>query len=336
MAINRRNFIAAGAVAATALAAAPRRAHAAAEFALRFGHGFPSTHPLNIRAAEAAARIKDETKGRVTLDLFPDSQLGGDSDLLTQLRSGALDMFSTGGLILSTLVKVAAINGMGFAFADYEKVWPAMDGEVGAIIRDGFAKAGLHAFKSWDNGFRQITSSVKPIAVPGDLRGMKIRVPVSPIYVSMFKALGASPTSINLGETYSALQTRIVDGQENPLIVINTTKFYEVQKFISMTNHIWDGSWVLMNGDVWNGMPRDLQEIITRNIDAAGLDQRADIARLNASLRDTMVQRGLAVGTIDPEPFRQQLRAAGFYDDWKKQYDPAAWAALERYVGKLA
>ena len=333
MLINRRQFTAGG-VALAAVASRPARA--AAEFALRFGHGFPSTHPLNVRATEAAARIKDETKGRVTIDMFPDSQLGGDSDLLTQLRSGALDMFSTGGLILSTLVKVASINGMGFAFADYEKVWPAMDGDVGAIIRDGFGKAGLHAFKTWDNGFRQVTTSTKPITSPADFRGMKLRVPVSPIYVSMFKGLGAAPTSINLGETYSALQTHIVDGQENPLIVINTTKFYEVQKFVSMTNHIWDGSWVLMNGDVWGSIPPDLQAIVTRNIDAAGLDERADVARLNASLRETLAKDGLAVNTIDPEPFRQQLRSAGFYDDWKKQYDPAAWAALERYVGKLA
>ncbi len=333
MPITRRLF---NAAALATAAVAPRQVRAAAEFTLRFGHGYPSTHPLNVRATEAAARIKDDTKGRVTIDMFPDSQLGGDSDLLTQLRSGAVDMFSTGGLILSTLVKVASLNGMGFAFADYEKVWPAMDGDVGTLIREGFTKAGLHAFRAWDNGFRQVTSSTKPITTPADLRGLKIRVPVSPIYVSMFKALGAAPTSINLGETYSALQTHIVDGQENPLIVINTTKFYEVQKFVSMTNHIWDGSWVLMNGDVWASIPAELQAVVTRHIDAAGVDERADIARLNASLRDSLAQRGLAVNSPDPEPFRQQLRSAGFYDDWKKQYDPAAWAALERYVGKLA
>ena len=331
-----RRIVTAGALALAATATVHNRARAAAEFALRFGHGFPSTHPINVRATEAAVRIRDETKGRVTIDMFPDSQLGGDSDLLTQIRSGAVDMFTTGGLILSTLVKVASLNGMGFAFSGYDKVWPAMDGDVGTVIRDGFTKAGLHAFRAWDNGFRQITSSTRPIATPADLRGMKLRVPVSPIYVSMFKALGAAPTSINLGETYSALQTHIVDGQENPLIVIDTTKFYEVQKYVSMTNHIWDGSWVLMNGGVWGSIPPDLQEIVTRNMDAAGEQERADIARLNASLRDTLAQRGLSVSQPDPEPFRQQLRSAGFYDDWKKQYDPAAWAALERYVGKLA
>ena len=333
MLLARRAFNAA----AMTLAAPALLGHArAAEFALRFGHGFPSTHPINVRAAEAAARIKLETKGQLTIDMFPDSQLGGDSDLLTQIRSGAVDMFSTGGLILSTLVKVASINGMGFAFADYAKVWPAMDGDLGALIRDGFTKAGLHAFKPWDNGFRQITTSTRPISTPADMHGFKIRVPVSAIYVSLFKALGAAPTSINLGETYSALQTHICDGQENPLIVVDTTKFYEVQKFVSLTNHVWDGSWVLMNGDAWSGIPKDLQDIVSRSFDEAALAERADIAKQNASLAEVLAKRGLAVNQTDPEPFRSKLREAGFYADWKKQYGDAAWAVLERYVGTLA
>ncbi len=333
MTLHRRAFIAAtAALGAPALLGRAR----AAEFALRFGHGFPSSHPINMRAKEAAARIKDETKGQVTIDMFPDSQLGGDSDLLTQIRSGAVDFFSTGGLILSTLVKVASINGMGFAFADYSKVWPAMDGELGALIRDGFTKAGLHAFKPWDNGFRQITTSTRPITSPGDMRGFKIRVPVSAIYVSLFKALGAAPTSINLGETYSALQTHICDGQENPLIVVDTTKFYEVQKYVSLTNHVWDGSWVLANGDTWSALPKDLQDIVSRNFDASAMDERADIAQQNASLADTLAKRGLTVNQPDPEPFRARLREAGFYAEWKNQYGDAAWTALEKYVGTLA
>jgi len=333
--LHRRTF-SFGAVALGVTAAAyPGRARAA-EFALRFGHGFPSSHPLNVRAKEASARIKNESKGRVTIDLFPDSQLGGDSDLLTQLRSGAVEFFSTGGLILSTLVKVASINGMGFVFPDYDKVWPAMDGELGKLIRDGFAKANLHAFSTWDNGFRQVTTSTKPIRTPDDLKNFKIRVPVSPIYVSLFKALGASPTSINLGETYSALQTHIADGQENPLIVVDTTKFWEVQKNVSLTNHVWDGSWILCNGDVWKSLPADMQEIVTRNMDMSGKDERSDIAKLNASLADIMSKRGLAVNNTDPGPFRDRLVQAGFYADWKKQYGDAAFSILEQYVGKLS
>jgi tripartite ATP-independent transporter DctP family solute receptor len=338
MKTTRRAWMTHGiAAAALATVALPPRRARAAEFSLRLGHGYPDTHPLNVRAREAAARIKDESKGRVEIDLYPNSQLGGDSDLLNQVRSGAVDFFSTGGLILSTLVKPAAISGMGFAFSGYDNVWPAMDGDLGAYVRDAFAKAKLHAMnRIWDNGFRQITTSNRAIVTPQDLQGFKIRVPVSTIYTSLFKALGSAPTSINLGETYSALQTHICDGQENPLIVVDTTKFYEVQKFVSMTNHIWDGNWILCNGDTWASLPPDLQAIVERNFDASALDQRADVLRLNTSLRDILAGRGLAVNTPESEPFKQKLREAGFYASWKGQFGAQGWDLLEKYVGKLA
>ncbi|WP_435336195.1 TRAP transporter substrate-binding protein, partial [Klebsiella pneumoniae] len=107
----------------------------------------------------------------------------------------------------------------------------------------------------WDNGFRQITSSTRPIAGPADLQGFKIRVPVSPLWTSMFKALDSAPASINFAEVYSSLQTKIVDGQENPLAIISTAKLYEVQKYCSLTNHMWDGFWFLANRRAWERLP---------------------------------------------------------------------------------
>src|SRR5262249_10499311 len=155
-------------------------------------------------------------------------QLGSETEMLSQIRSGALEFFAMSPLTLATLVPNASINGIGFAFPDYEAVWRAMDGALGAYVRAEVGRAGIVTMeKIWDNGFRQITSSVRPIANPDDLRGFKIRVPVSPLWTSMFRALGASPTSINFAELYSSLQTRIVDGQENPLSIISTAKLYE-------------------------------------------------------------------------------------------------------------
>ena len=223
---------------------------------------------------------------------------------------------------------------MGFAFSGYDKVWPAMDGDLGALIIDGFQKANLHAFKVWDNGFRQITTSTKPINRPDDLQGFKIRVPVSPIYVSMFKALGASPDQHQSGrdllrpaDPYRRRAGKPADRDRHHEILGGA-------EILSLTNHIWDGSWILCNGDTWASLPPDLQQIVTRNFDASGVDERADIAKLNASLADTMAKRGLAVNTPDAAPFRDKLRAAGFYADWKKQYGDAAFAVLERYVGQ--
>ncbi|MGH7212554.1 MAG: TRAP transporter substrate-binding protein, partial [Acetobacteraceae bacterium] len=198
-----------------------RRGRAAAQFNLKCGNNLPLTHPLNVRLAQAVARIQHETNGRVAIQVFPNNVLGGDTDMLSQVRVGAIQLFPLSGLILSTVVPVASINGIGFAWKSYDQVWPAMDGELGAHVRAAIAKSGLVAFdKMWDNGYRQMTSSTKPINTADDLKGFKIRVPVSPLWTSMFNAFGASPASINFSEVYSALQTKIVEGQENPLSII--------------------------------------------------------------------------------------------------------------------
>jgi TRAP-type transport system periplasmic protein len=231
MIISRRRLLTAGSTAFVAGAiGAPFIARAQqAEFTYKYANNLPESHPMNARAKEMAEAIKKETNGRFDLQIFPSSQLGSDTDTLSQVRSGGVEFFTLSGLILSTLVPAASINGVGFAFPDYATVWKAMDGDLGAYVRAQIAKAGLVAMdKIWDNGFRQTTSSTKPINTPDDLKGFKIRVPVSPLWTSMYKALEAAPTSINFNEVYTALQTKVVDGQENPLAIASTAKLYEV------------------------------------------------------------------------------------------------------------
>src|SRR5216683_7792099 len=229
-----------------------------AEFTYKYANNLPDAHPMNARAKEMSAAIKTETNGRVDLQVFPNNQLGSDTDTLSQVRSGGVEFFTLSGLILSTLVLPASINGMGFAFPNYDTVWKAMDGDLGAYVRSQIEKANLDVMeKIWDNGFRQTTTSTKPIVSPDDLRGFKIRVPPSPLWTSMFEAFGSSPASINFNEVYSALQTKIVDGQENPLAIIATAKLYEVQKYCSLTNHMWDGFWFLANRRSFEKLPED-------------------------------------------------------------------------------
>jgi TRAP-type transport system periplasmic protein len=190
--------------------------------------------------------------------------------------------------------------------------------------------------KIWDNGFRQATTSTKPIATPDDFRGMKLRVPPSPLWTSMFKAFDAAPASINFNEVYSALQTKIVDGQENPLAIISTAILYEVQKYCSLTNHMWDGFWFLANRAAWERLPEDVRTIVARNVNAAGLKEREDVAKLNATLQQELAGKGLVFNTPDPSPFREKLRSAGFYTEWQKKYGDEAWAILEKSAGKLS
>ncbi|MCP8937899.1 TRAP transporter substrate-binding protein [Alsobacter sp. SYSU M60028] len=310
----------------------------AAEFTYKFANNLPVSHPLNIRAQEAAAKIKDETKGRFELQIFPSSQLGSDTDTLGQIRNGAVDFFTLSGLILSTLVPSAAISGIGFAFDSYDTVWKAMDGKLGQFVRAEIAKSRqiLALDTVWDNGFRQTTTSTKPIVTPADFDGMKLRVPPAPLWTSMFKAFGSAPTTINFNETYSALQTKVVDGQENPLAIIETAKLYEVQSFCSMTNHMWDGFWFLANRRNWEALPEDIRASITKHINAAGLAERDDVAKLSASLREQLTARGMKFNDVNANLFRDKLRSAGFYAEWKGKFGDEAWSTLEASVGKLS
>ncbi|HET7260971.1 MAG TPA: TRAP transporter substrate-binding protein [Casimicrobiaceae bacterium] len=335
--MRRRDFIritAAGAAAALPLGSAYGQK---AEFRYKYANNLPVSHPMNIRAKEMVDAIRAETKGRVDIEVFPNNQLGSDTDMLSQLRSGAIEFFTLSGLILSTLVPATSITGIGFAFPDYPTVWKALDGDLGAYVRAQIAKAGIVPMeKIWDNGFRQITSSTKPIDTAADLKDFKIRVPVSPLWTSMFKALGAAPASINFAEVYSALQTHIVDGQENPLAIIATAKLYEVQKYCSITNHMWDGFWFLANGSAWNRLPADLRVIVAKHVNAAGEAERADVEKLNASLQQELTSKGLVFNHARTATFRETLQKAGFYADWKGKYGNDAWGLLEKYSGKLA
>jgi tripartite ATP-independent transporter DctP family solute receptor len=212
-----------------------------------------------------------------------------------------------------------------------------MDGDLGAFVRGEINKSGLEVMdKIWDNGFRQTTSSTRPINGPDDFKGFKIRVPVSPLWTSMFKAFDAAPASINFSEVYSALQTKIVEGQENPLAIISTAKLYEVQKYCSLTNHMWDGFWFLANRRAWQAVPADMQAIVAKHVNEAAINERADVAKLNASLQQDLAGKGLVFNQPTVAPFRDKLRSAGFYAEWKGKYGEHAWELLEKAVGKLS
>ena len=333
MTLARRQFVQGLALATSAPAVFAQTA----PITLKWANNIPVTHPSNVRIREAVEAIKKDTNGKVDIQVFPNNQLGGDTDMLSQVRSGAIDIFPLSGLILQTLVPVAGINGLAFAFKDYQTVWSAMDGELGAHVRAGVGKVNLHVFdRCLDNGYRNITSSTRPINTAADLKGFKIRVPVSPLWTSMFKALEASPASINFSEVYSALQTKVVEGQENPLAVIDLAKLYEVQKYCSMTGHMWDGQWVLANGKRWASLPADIQAVITKHVTDAVMKQRDDIRRLNNGLEAQLKAKGLTFNYPDNKSFRDVLSKAGFYKEWRGKFGDEAMAKLEKYSGKLA
>lgn len=344
MGITRRSLLVAagvGSVAATVsgISGAPwiRRAQAA-EFTYKVGTDLPASHPLNTRIQDAANAILKDTDGRMELRLFPNNQLGGDPDMFAQLRAGALEFFLLSGAnALSQLVPKAAISGVGFAFKDYSQVFAALDGELGTHLRGLITQAGIVVQdKVWDNGFRQITNSTKPISTPSDLQGMKIRVPPGRLWISLFRSLSSAPTSISFNEVYSSLQTKVVEGQENALAVVNTAKLYEVQKYCSMTSHMWDGFWFLGNRPAWDKLPANVRDVVSKHLNEYAMLQRKDVAQLNASLQKSLESKGLVFNTPNVEAFRDTLRKSGFYTEQKQFFGDEEWSLLEKVTGKLA
>lgn len=313
----------------------PRFAHAA-EFTYKYGNNLPPAHPMNVAARRAVERIREDTRGRLEIQIFPSSQLGADTDMMSQVRSGALEFYTQSGLVLANIVPVAGINGIGFAFPNHDVLWAAMDGDLGALVRAEIEKVGLVPMRHiWDNGFRQVTSSTRPIRTPADLNGFKIRVPVSPIWVSLFKAFGASPASMNFAEVYTALQTRIVDGQENPLTLLESAKLYEVQKYCSLTNHMWDGYWFVANKRAWDRLPPNLRDVAAKHLDAGAEEERAMLRVLDRDVKAKLESHGMVFNTPDTRAFRTVLDKSGFYAEWKGKFGNEAWSLLEKYSGKL-
>jgi TRAP-type C4-dicarboxylate transport system substrate-binding protein len=195
-------------------------------------------------------------------------------------------------------------------------------------------KVNLYATpRIWDLGFRQVTNSVRPVSTPADIVGMKIRIPGAQAYANLFRALGASPASLQFPEVYAALQTHLVDGQENPLALIATSRFYEVQKYCSLTNHMWNGFWVLINAPAWRRLPAKLQEITDGHLNASGLQQRADLAAQEADYHKLMQDSGVMFNDTERAAFQGQLSKAGYYTNARKVFGEAAWSLLEAAGG---
>src|ERR1700736_5539735 len=311
--ISRSRFFAgtAAAIAAIAIVEAPARA---AQWNYKYASNVSVDHPLNVRMRECWNAVGKETKGRLDVQMFPNNKLGGHTQALQQLRSGALQFFTLDGGILQSIVPVAAIQGVGFAFKDSGEAFRALDGPLGDHVRDAIRGAGLYVHpKMWENGMRQITSGVRPIRSAADLSGFKIRTPPGELWVDLFKSLGAAPAPLNFNEVYTALHTRVFDGQENPYAIIDVARLYEVQKYLSVTNHMWSAFHFLGNMEAWNALPRDVQSVVEKNLAKYAVLQRRDTALRNESLAEKLVRRGMVINRADTSGFRTKLQGSGFY-----------------------
>lgn len=322
-----------------ALMASPFTSKArAAEFNYRLGLELRDDEPLPQRMLAACRAIAEETNGRLQIQGFPNGALGNPVETLNQVRSGSLEFLTSSYGILSGLDRKAGMPTLGFIFADYEKVWNAIDGDLGRYIAQEIGRRNELVVLDgvMDIGFRQITSKGRFFADPKELKGLRIRTPPSPFLTSLFTALGASPTPVAFGDLYSALQTGTVDGQENPLTVIEAYKFYEVQKSCTMTSHTWDGWVPVANRAAWQRLPEDIRDVVARNFKKAAIGQRKDTVAQNDRVEASLREKGLGFQTPAPGTYRSALQAAKFYSSWKDRLGAESWAVLEAVVGKLS
>lgn len=333
--VSRSHFVggaaAAAAFASIAVVRAPARA---AQFDYKMAHGTPTNMAVHVRSAEMWAGVKRETKGAIDVKIFPNGQLGSELAQLSQLRSGALQFMIIQGVSLSSVVPGVGMDGLGFAFRNAAQAESAYDGPLGQYLRKLITDKGIFAMpRVFNFGMRQVTSSSHPIRNAGDFAGFKIRTPPAPISVDLFKTLGASPTPIVFPELYMSLQTKVVDGQETPYSTIDVAKFNEVQKYLSVTNHMATIFWFLGNMDAWNALPPATQAIVLKYADRAAVLERRDTELQGQATADKLRRLGMTFNTAETDSMRGALKP--FYGRWQKEFGATAWDLLEKTTGKL-
>jgi tripartite ATP-independent transporter DctP family solute receptor len=329
--LSRRSFI--GGMAAASLAACTSASVKAPEFRYRLGLSQPTDSPNYIRLKAMAEAVGNDSGGRMQIGIFPSSQLGSDSVMLGMVQKGELEIY-LGGNVFGPLLPVTEMPGLPFTFRNSAEVFTALDGELGDYIRAELATKGLRTFRyGLDNGFHHLTTRTKPIRTVEDLKDMTIRTPVQTMTVEFFEALGAKPKTFTLNRLYEVLKDHTVDGQTDPLGIVVLLKLYEVQTYLSLTNHWWSGFTLVANAQAWQALPPDLQAIVDRHAKTAALAQRQDIDQLNGGATEFLRGKGMIVNEADTSGFRRPLGA--FYKRWKGIYGDKAWALLEARVGKL-
>ena len=333
--ISRRRFTL-GLAAAGGMVLFTRRL-SAAEFELRNFHNQPVESPQHKRLLEMWAAVETETRGRVHVQVLPDNNRnpGSDPGVFKMLVDGEVDFFNVNGGIIGNLVAPVNVQGIPFAFHTQAQVYQALDGDLGEFLRQEMRAKGVYSVPRgcFENGFRQISCATKPIRTAADLEGLKMRTPDAPIYVECWKALGATPVIANFDKLYETLKTRAADAQDNPLNVVELLKLYEVQKYESMTSHMWSGFNLIANLKIWERLPADVQAVIQRNAAKYAKLQRADNEALNSSLRKTLGDRGMIFNDPDPASFKAML--GGYYARWKQEIGQRTWTLLESHVGKM-
>ena len=293
----------------------------AAPIVLKLGHVVATGHPYHFGATEFARLVAERTGGRVRVDVYPAGQLGpGEREEIEALQLGGIDLVVTGTAVMANFLPDFAVMDLPFLFRDYQHVDAVLDGPVGQELLRRLERANLNitGLALWEQGFRHLTNSKRPIHTPADVRGLKIRVQENPIHVDSFNGLGALATPMAWGDVYTALQQGVIDGQENPIPVLTSHKIYEVQRHLALTGHFYAPAIIIMNTQRLRSLPADIQQVLFEVAREVSKSERTVARRLEAEQVDELRGHGMQVTSPDKAPFQRAMQAV--YDKYGPRF----------------
>ncbi|HEY9317479.1 MAG TPA: DctP family TRAP transporter solute-binding subunit [Achromobacter sp.] len=305
---------------------APLSAHA---LDIKLGHVLAPSHSWNKAAEGFAAEVKEKTDGRVNFVLFPSGQLGNEKTMLEGLQIGSQGAAIIGSGSLQPIEPKFGVVELPYSWSSSQQAYKAFDGDLGAALAKLADKKNLTIISWWENGFRHVTNNRGAIAKPADLAGLKTRVTPDKMRLDTFTALGANPAPLAFGELYSALQQKVFDAQENPLSIIYTSSFFEVQKYLSLTGHVWGPASLIISKPVWNRISADDKKVVQAAADKWRDAQRKMITDGDQQFVAQLKEKGMQVNEVDKTAF-----AAAVQPVWKTYsvtYGPELMALVQKY-----
>ncbi|MEA1965563.1 MAG: TRAP transporter substrate-binding protein [Candidatus Aerophobetes bacterium] len=290
---------------------------------LKLGHVVPTSHPYHLGAVKFKELIEKRTKGKIKIEIYPAGQLTpGERSLIEQMQLGLCDLTVTATGPVSGFMENMMVVDLPFLFRSYEHAHNVLDGIVGDELLEQLKEVGIKGLAFWENGFRNITNSVRPINSVNDLRGLKIRTMENPVHLDSFKDLGANPTPMSW-PIYTELQTGVIDGQENPLPIIYAYKFWEVQKYLAISEHFYSPAPILMNLKRYNSLPLETQKIFLSTAKEVAHYERALIKEQEKKYTKIMKKYFKEVTYPPRKEFREAVEPVynkwlSRHSDWKR------------------
>ncbi len=275
---------------------------------LKAGHSVAETHPYHLGLLKFKELIEAGTNGAVELQIFPASSLGAERELIEGMQIGSVDVvLSSTGPIGGFAPKMGVVD-LPFLFRDNEHAYKVLDGPIGDSLLKELETAGIIGLAFWENGFRNITNNKREVKTPADLKGLKLRTMENPVHMATFKQLGADPTPMAFSELFTALQTGAMDGQENPIPIIYNSRFYEVQKYVSLTGHFYSPAPLMVSKITWDKLTAEQKEVFKRAAKEGAAYQRGLIAAQTAEQVDKLKEKGMMVTEVDKNLFLEATK----------------------------